>query len=102
VCQSAGKVMTCVFRDAEGVIRIKIHALEHNNQWNTYYDTPLRLRQAGRMKRPVHHSRERKFQHDNATPHSAPRTRAVSVVSLGTSGPFTLCFCPSCLIAECR
>jgi hypothetical protein len=50
--------MTCVFRDAEGVIRVKIHALGHSNQWNTYYDTLLRLHQAGLRKRPVHHSRE--------------------------------------------
>jgi hypothetical protein len=39
--------MESVFRDAEGVIRVKIHALGHNNQWNTYYDTLPRLRQVG-------------------------------------------------------
>jgi hypothetical protein len=94
--------MTSVFADAEGVIRVKIRALGHSSQWNTYYDTLPRLRQVVRRKRPVHLSRERILQHDNATPHSAPRTQVVSFVSPGTSEPFTLCFCPSCLIAEGR
>jgi hypothetical protein len=81
---------------------LKSMLLGHNNQWNTYYDTLPRLRQAVRRKRPVHHSRERILQHDNATPHSTPRTRVVSVVSVGTCGHFTLWSCPSCLIAEGR
>ena len=71
----AGKVMACVFWDAQGVVLVDFVPPGHTVN-ASYYCTLLsdRLRQAVRRKRPGLLKKGVIFQHDNAPPHRARQT----------------------------
>ncbi|GFO42939.1 histone-lysine N-methyltransferase SETMAR [Plakobranchus ocellatus] len=75
VQQSATKVMATVFWDSRGMIFLDILPKGESVKVDRYCETLERLRHAARRKGPgLLHSRV-VLQHDNATPHTAKRTK---------------------------